>query len=284
MLNYWWVTRPKRKLDSVQDILSCFAEASLNCEWQGNIYTHLAFEEALERHGLKKPGERKDQRGGGGRTYYAWLSSLGLVYKEVSSGQSKLTEAGQAIVAGRNAEYVLSRQVLNYQFPSPFSRSVHSAKTRLDNRFQIRPFRFLLKLLTDERLSYKLSLEEIARVIVVAAENESEKTYNSVVKQILQYRENGIASLPDDFFERYSPSSGTVNIEHPYSHLDDLANTLINWLDYTKYINRPGGKWISIQSLKMDEVKRILSDGTKLIENADDQERFQKEYGSLHAR
>ena len=63
MLNYWWVTRPKRKLDSIPDILACFAEVSLNCEWQGNVYTHLAFEDALEKHGLKRVGERKDQRG-----------------------------------------------------------------------------------------------------------------------------------------------------------------------------------------------------------------------------
>ena len=137
MLNYWWVTRPKRKLDSIPEILSCFAEVSLDCEWQGNVYSHLAFEEALERRGLKRVGERRDQRGGGGRTYYVWLSSLGLVYKDEKSGQSKLTEAGEAIVQGRNPEQVLSGQVMKYQFPSPFSMSAHSAKTRVHDRFRI---------------------------------------------------------------------------------------------------------------------------------------------------
>lgn len=32
MLNYWWVTRPKRKLNSVPEVLAAFADLSLrNC-------------------------------------------------------------------------------------------------------------------------------------------------------------------------------------------------------------------------------------------------------------
>ena len=88
MLNYWWVTRPKRKLDSVPEILRCCAAVAQSCEWQGNTYTHLKFEEELEKRGLKRVGERKDQRGGGGRTYFAWLSSLGLVYLQDNTGRT----------------------------------------------------------------------------------------------------------------------------------------------------------------------------------------------------
>lgn len=29
MLNYWWVTRPKRKLNSVPEVLAAFADMSL---------------------------------------------------------------------------------------------------------------------------------------------------------------------------------------------------------------------------------------------------------------
>lgn len=280
MLNYWWVTRPKRKLDSIPEILSCFAEVSLDCEWQGNVYSHLAFEEALERRGLKRVGERRDQRGGGGRTYYVWLSSLGLVYKDEKSGQSKLTDAGEAIVQGINPEQILSNQVIKYQFPSPFSLSAHSAKTRVHERFRVRPFRFLLKLLADEKLKRMLSYEEIARVIAVTACDESEKTYNSVVSQVLEYRESGVAALKEDFFEQYAPSTGKVNIAHPYSHLDDLANTLVNWLEYTRIIRRDGS-WITIRGEKLEEVRKILNDGSMLIDRADDQEYFQRKYGMI---
>lgn len=281
MLNYWWVTRPKRKLDSIPDILACFAEVSLNCEWQGNVYTHLAFEDALEKHGLKRVGERKDQRGGGGRTYYAWLSSLGLVYKQSLTGQSLLTEAGKAIAEKKNCEQVLGRQVLKYQFPSPFSLSPNSAKTRVHERFRIRPFRFLLRALMDERLDYKLSYEEIARVVAVHACNESDEVYETVIARVLEYREEGIAALDEDFFTSYAPSSGKVNILHPYSHLDDLANTLVNWLQYTQLVDRDStGVWIKAE--KLTEVCAILNDGSSLIDHAEDQEHFQTHYGRVN--
>ena len=194
MLNYWWVTRPKRKLNSVPEILACCSSVSLNSEWQGNVYSHLAFEKALEDCGLKRIGERRDQRGGGGRTYFAWLFSLGLVFTHEATGQTKLTLAGEAIVNGDDPVGVLKNQVLKYQFPSPFSLSPASSKTRVASRFKIRPFRFLLKILCDSRLDYKLSQEEIGRVVAVEAENEKESTYEHVINRILEYREKGTAS------------------------------------------------------------------------------------------
>ena len=65
MLNYWWVTRPKRKLNSIPEVLASFANLSLNQEWEGQRDSHLAYESALEEAGLKRKGERRDQTGGG---------------------------------------------------------------------------------------------------------------------------------------------------------------------------------------------------------------------------
>lgn len=279
MLNYWWVTRPKRKLDSVPEILSCCAAVAQSSEWQGNTYTHLKFEEELEKRGLKRVGERKDQRGGGGRTYFAWLSSLGLVYLQNNSGIVKLTEAGNAIVEGQDPRIILTKQVLRYQFPSPFSLSPSSSKTRVTARFQIRPFRFLLRLLRDPRLDNYLTQEEIGRVVAVEADNESDKTFEHVVSKILEYRIDGVGSLSDDFFSLYAPSTGKVNITHPYSHLDDLANTLINWLNYTGLIARTEGR-IQILEEMIWDADQILNTDFGLIEDADNQEKFQLRYGS----
>ena len=86
MLNYWWVTRPKRKLDSIPEVLAQFAEISLNQEWSGQREYHLAYEAALEKAGLKRIGDRRDQTGGGARTYKAWLKSLGLIFTQESTG------------------------------------------------------------------------------------------------------------------------------------------------------------------------------------------------------
>jgi hypothetical protein len=46
MLNYWWVTRPKRKLDSIPEVLAAFADISLNQEWSGQRETQIAYEDS----------------------------------------------------------------------------------------------------------------------------------------------------------------------------------------------------------------------------------------------
>ena len=117
MLNYWWVTRPKRKLNSVPEVLATFADISLNQEWTGQRDSHLAYEDALEAAGLKRIGERRDQQGGGARTYKAWLVSLGLIFIQESTGKVKLTLAGEAIMNGDSPVNVLTNQILKYQFP-----------------------------------------------------------------------------------------------------------------------------------------------------------------------
>ena len=171
MLNYWWVTRPKRKLNSIPDVLAVFAESSMSDTWFGQRNSHLSLENALEQSGLKREGDRRDQTGGGGRTYKAWLVSLGLIFVQESTQKLQLTLAGEAILNGETPVKVLTNQILKYQFPSAFSleRSIN-----VNERFKIHPFWFLLKLLTDNRVQY-LTQEEIAKIIIIEAENESKK-------------------------------------------------------------------------------------------------------------
>jgi hypothetical protein len=47
-LNYWWVTRPKRTLFSVPEVLAVFASNSLKKKWHGDTNEHRNFEDALE--------------------------------------------------------------------------------------------------------------------------------------------------------------------------------------------------------------------------------------------
>ena len=202
MLNYWWVTRPKRKLDSIPEVLAQFAEISLNQEWTGQREYHLAYETALEKAGLKRIGDRRDQTGGGARTYKAWLKSLGLIFTQESTGLIRLTLAGEALMNGDPPVPVLTNQILKYQFPSSFSvgRGVGVAA-----RFRIRPFRFLLRLLSDDRIQ-SLSEEEIAKIVVTEADNESENCYEHIVSRLLQFRAEGDKCLDPDFFLKYQSS------------------------------------------------------------------------------
>ncbi|MCD8006552.1 MAG: AlwI family type II restriction endonuclease [Oscillospiraceae bacterium] len=270
MLNYWWVTRPKRKLNSIPEVLSTYAEISLNEEWKGQRGSHLSFEDALEEAGLKRKGERRDQTGGGARTYQAWVTSLGLIFTQESTGKTKLTLAGEAIMNGDNPVDVLKNQVLKYQFPSSYSIGVNVAE-----RFKIHPFVFMLRLLADDRIE-SLSEEEIAKIVITEAENESKKCFESVVSRILEFRENGNKCLEDDFFIKYAPSKGGV--KESFSHLMDVANTLVNWLEYTQLARREDGR-IAILPDKREEVDRILSNPLAFIDRPQQHEYFQRKYG-----
>lgn len=276
MINYWWVTRPKRKLNSIPEVLSTFSEISLNQEWQGQRDTHLDLEEALEEAGLKRVGERRDQTGGGARTYQAWVASLGLIFIQESTKQLKLTLAGEAIMNGDSPVSVLKNQILKYQFPSSFSTS---KGVNVSSRFKVRPFRFLLRLLMDTSVN-GLSEEEIAKVIITNAENETEDCYRKVVDKLMEFRNYGNASLGPDFFVKYAPKTGTVNPDHPYSHLMDTANTLINWLEYTQLAKRDeDDRKLRVIPEKADEVRHILSVIPPFIDRPTQHEYFQRKYG-----
>jgi len=276
MINYWWVTRPKRRLNSVPEVLATFAEISLNQEWAGQRGTHLTLEDALEEANLKRKGERRDQTGGGGRTYQAWLTSLGLLFIHEATNTLKLTLAGEAIMMGDSPVAILKAQILKYQFPSSYSLS---RNIKVSLRFKIRPFRFIYKLLLDNRLC-GISEEEIAKIIIVEAENETEKCYEYIVEKILTFREKGNECLAMDFFEKYPPSKGEVNKQNPFGNLRDIANTIINWVEYSQLAKRDeDDRKLKVIPEKENEIKAIVSEVPNFIDRPDQQEYFQRKYG-----
>ena len=275
MLNYWWVTRPKRKLDSVPEILSTIAENALDQEWSGERNSHLEFEDALENAGLKREGDRRDHTGGGGRTYMAWIESLGLVFKQEGTGKIKLTLAGEAIMNGASPVSVLTEQVLKYQFPSAFSIS---RGVNVSERFKIRPFRYLLRLLSDSRIHY-LTQDELAKIVITEAENESDACHEYVVARILAYREDGDKILPQNFAELYTSSKGAVDYGKPFDHLLDIANTIFNWIEYTQLARREDKK-LFILDARAKDVQTILANTPPFIDRPHHHEFFQRKYGT----
>lgn len=275
MINYWWVTRPKRKLNSIPEVLGAFSNVAILAahQWKGQRAVHLLFEEELEHSGLKRIGARRDQSGSGGRTYQAWLFSLGLIFYEETTGVPYLTLAGEAIMRGQSPVEVLTAQVLKYQFPSSFG-----IKTRVSDRFRIRPFYFILNLLRDSRIGFYLTQEELAKVVITDADSETNSCYERVINRIIDFREHGDSSLVEDFFERYAPTTGRVNPDHPFSHLEDTANTILNWLEYTQLVRREEGK-VFIAPDKYGEVSSIVEHRPAFITRPDDQEFYQRKYG-----
>lgn len=275
MLNYWWVTRPKRKLNSIPEVLSTCAEISLDQEWRGQRDSHLSFEDALEAAGLKRHGERRDHTGGGGRTYQVWVESLGLIFTQQSSGKIKLTLAGEAIMNGDSPVSVLTNQILKYQFPSSYSIS---NGVGVSPRFRIRPFRFLLRLLNDSRIQY-LTEEEIAKIIITEAEKETDVCFEHIVGRITEFRNVGDACLDKDFARKYASSKGAVNTNNPYDHLTAIANTIINWIEYTQLARRNNERRLVIINERQEDVDLILAENPPFIDRPDQHEYFQRKYG-----
>lgn len=274
MINNWWVTRPKRKLISVPEELAVVAAKALNQEWAGDRGLHLQIERELEKAGLKREGDRRDQGGGGGRTHLAWLKSLGLIFSQNATGKLCLTLAGEELLDGRNPTEILTHQLLKYQFPSAFSVSTG---VMVNSRFHIRPFRFLFRLLLDERIKY-LSQDEIAKIVITEAENETEKCFNAVVNRIQEFREKGDACLPKDFENRYPSTRRNVKTT-AVSRLNDIANTIINWMEYTQYVVRGPDRCIRIIPEKLDDVLSIFICEPPFIGKWEDEEFFQRKYG-----
>lgn len=270
-IDFWWVTRPKRKLEPVQLILSQVTSRFLNDVWQGDRKLHLAFEEQLEQSNIKRQGVRRDKTGGGGRTYIAWLKSLGLIFTESSTKRMCLTLAGEALLGNNSPVEVLSNQVIKYQFPSSFS----TLNSPVNIRFKVHPFVFLLRLLVDSQIGY-LTNDEIANIVIIHGENDSERCLNQVKEKILNYRAHGSASLESDFVQRYldgNPAS---------TKLDDTANTFINWIEFTRLAHRENGKLVITED-NLDRVHNILNNPPKFIPDWDNEEKYQRRYGlDLH--
>ena len=124
-----------------------------------------------------------------------------------------------------------------------------------------------------------LTQDEIAKICAVDAENESDRCYDKIADRILQYRSDGDQCLDPNFFDKYKPSRGYCNPDHPFSHLQDLANTMENWIEYTQLASRDDDKHLVILEEKRDEVRNILSNNPPFIDRPEDHEFFQRKFG-----
>jgi hypothetical protein len=277
MINNWMLSRPNRKLIPIIDTLSVFSLLTLGESWTSDVQRQLNFELELERSGLKRSGTRRDQRAGGARTYESWLNSLGLIYKENGTNRLRITMSGEALLNGEPPVPIMTNQLLKFQYPSPYSIR---QRVSIHPRFKIRPFRFILKLLLDSRID-TLSKQELARVVMTEAENETDKCYEQVVARILSFRNHGNAILPADFVELYpSSTSGVQTLDKTLYRLEDNANTLINYLEYTQLIVRdtPSSP-IYVPHDQILYVQSLLNEDKGLIKDHENEEVFQRRFG-----
>lgn len=244
---YWFFSRPHRKLIRVPKSLAAFSGVVAGQPWRGNRRGQIDFETQLERLDLKRQGSHRERdlgRGGsGGRTHAQLLYSLGLFFfhKETENADEEihLTLAGKALVDQEDALPILRKQVMAFQFPSPYSVGIDVSR-----RFKLRPFVLLLKLLRSPILDGYLTDQEIAACVIGEAVSHSDREADRVARLIVDYRTRGVEVLPDDFVDRMDPSRGRSSRsaeELIDSSLRDIANTAVQWIRYTGYaVPAPG--------------------------------------------
>ncbi len=258
----WWVTRPKRKLILIPDLLKIFATTAEGQKWEGNRTLQLEFETALRNYEWKAQNVSKD--GSGGRTYAAMLAMLGLWFEDEHGVQ--ITNAGKELVADNPPVPILTKQLLDFQYPSPYSKI---RQVDVDPEFRIQPFRFILKLFTEKNLE-EITQEEIAFCLVPYAKTAAD--LDKCHQLIMKFR-----SQPAGIISQAVNDSGTTE-----DNLRNIGNTIVNQFEYTGYFEERTD--IKSLRIKPEMKQKAKSDLTHLreglIQNPEDAATFLMRYGS----
>lgn len=259
--NFWIVSRPKRKLIIVPEMLKVFAAVTIGKTWTGNRELQKNFERELVRFEWKAQNLSKD--GSGSRTYAALLGLLGLWYEDEKGVQ--LTQAGKEIVSGEAAVPQLTKQLVNFQYPSPYSKSVH-----IDESYKIHPHRFVINLLSHASVN-GISQDELAFCVVPVAKTNSD--IEVCVEKLQQFQ-----IYPELVIAEALAQSKTTE-----SNLRNVANTIINQLEYTgffKYRDEPNAPLEFDLDGKGKATLFIEKYGRALSSDFSDKSMFLRRYGS----
>ncbi|WP_278857228.1 restriction endonuclease FokI C-terminal domain-containing protein [Kocuria palustris] len=277
---YWWVTRPHRKLTSIPKSLQVFSSVASGEAWTKNSKKHIEYEAMLDSVQAKRGGDYVDRvkgrGGGGGRTHAALLYSLGLYFyhreHEGADQEVHLTLAGQAIVDQEDALPILRKQILNYQFSSAYSVG---SRVNIDRRFKLRPFILMLKLLRRQDLGGYLTDEEIAVCVVCYAERHSDAEAEKVAERIKKYRASGRAGIPQDWHGMWASGKDVDALLASGGKARDVGNTFALWTRFTGYAQAVPGEEMgspvktvtAISESKIDEIDKAIEELDKPIAN-----------------
>jgi len=194
--NTWWVTRPRRYLDTIPEATKIFANY-VGEEWITGAAVQLDFENELVKAGLKGAGGKRNKRGSGARTWAAWLRMWGLWFREHQTRIVQLTLCGEAFVRGQNPVPLLTKQVVTFQYPAPYFLE---GRASIDPQFHIHPYRFVLELLLNEEIK-ALTEEELARIIIFT---KSRDELSDKIKAIQDLRKKTVVSEVLSLYYKYS--------------------------------------------------------------------------------
>ncbi len=293
--DYWFLTRPFRGLLVMQPAMILFSKfkgmkwhhgdtededekqeiLNHNCEYDRDLFNNN-FKGSVQPSCSEGVVTDRLDRGSGGRTWASKLFAFGLWYKDRNKCV-QLTQAGKALCKADNPLPIIQKQVINFQYPSSYSKAAHMAPN-----IRIFPFRFILELLLDEDIGYLSELEIALNVLKTTSRSE----FETVKRSILTFRGKSDAeklALRDEI--RASAIRG---------NFEDIANTYVHALYYTQFVDREHsrtssalkeGSLIYIPPEKKDAVRKILTGriggyySDLLTYPSIDDETFAKRYG-----
>ena len=242
-ISYWMIPRSVRKLVTLQEMIKDdYRNGIIGSQWKGTRTNHLKRDKNLQNSGLrgKSPDGFVDSNPGGARTDVALLSALGF-YAFDNVGNIELTYQGEQMLLSSNPASIITEQLFQFRYPSPYSKSINMSPD-----FEIHPYRFLFELMLSDALMDdgsivaddnipRLTQNEIACFVITEAKKNTD--IDKVVELIVNSRKSKKKLTPTD-------------------KLKNIANTFINNIEITGFIER--GKYSSI-CIKEDSISSVFN-------------------------
>lgn len=253
----WFITRPERDPKFHVDALRALAIATNNFSvvWAKNRDAHKRYEEVLATEGLKRDNISHD--GSGGRTWAAMLRTFGYVYLN-DDGYLVLTKVGEKILHSEKVRENITKQILTLQIPNAYFLD-SGFKPKFEEGFQIRPARFLIRLVNQRILDYYVTKEEITFFALTAKRDDE---LHSVTQNILNFRK----ATPEEkikikeyiakkFDHRQRVDRDARDYENAHG---DVAHTFMMLCDYTGLVDYVRGDALRLPSEKQEETSKQL--------------------------
>lgn len=242
---------------------------------------------ALSALGVKVvANEARVANSGGFRTYLAQLACLGFFWKDPVTKQYSTTRAGECLIEADDPLTLLRCQLLRMQFPSVYGLGNNVA---ISPEMRVKPFRFLIRLLMDERLDFRMTVDEMAVPVIYG---RREKDYEKCVEKILKMRASGgvLESVLDSVDDVRTPkrchfADPDGDRKKGLTDAKEIANTANNYLLAAVLVAPCNDAPKSFELIRDEEISRTIAPWlNEPVEKLDEryQVAWQQRYGRFN--
>lgn len=257
MRKVWFITRPERDPKFHVDALRAIQVATddFSVKWYGNRDAHKQYEAELASEELKRDNISND--GSGGRTWCAMLRTFGYIYLN-HEGYLILTKVGEKLLKSEKVRENVSKQILTLQIPNPYFLD-SGFRPKFEEDFQIRPARFLIRLVSQPRLDYYVTKEEITFFALTAKRDDE---LFSVTQKILDYRkacDSEKEEMKKTIAIQYDHRKRTDSEARDFAAAHgDVAHTYMLLCDYTGLVDYVRGDALRLPTDKQESTSNEL--------------------------